>query len=71
MSFIIDLAIDRAKTKPAQTAWTSNATPLIPIFFWTRVAVEGKVLSGVVVATINRFISFFSNVEFSIAFKPA
>ena len=63
--------MDRAKTNPAQTAWTSKAAHLIPIFFWTRVAVEGKVLSGVVVATIIKFISFLSIVEFAIAFRAA
>ncbi len=36
---------------PAQTACRSKAKPLsMPIMCWTRVAVEGKVWSGVAVA---------------------
>ena len=38
--------------KPAHTAWTSKAIALHPRFFCILAAVEGKVLSGVVVATI-------------------
>ena len=38
--------------KPAHTAWTSNAAPLVmPSAACTRVAVAGKVRSGVAVAS--------------------
>ena len=44
-------ATERPKTKPLQTACTSNAAPrLRPRFAWMRVAVAGKVSSGVEVA---------------------
>ena len=44
--------------KPEQTACTSNAAPrVMPIRACTLVAVEGKVSSGVVVATMTRSIS--------------
>ena len=47
------LALARAKTKPAQTAWMSKAKPWrMPRPAWTMVAVEGKVRSGVEVATM-------------------
>ena len=71
MSNIIDLATEIAKTNPAQTAWTSNETALIFNFFWIRAAVAGKVLSGVVVATIIRSISFLFKLEDLIASKDA
>ena len=51
-------ATERAYTKPAHTACTSNANALCaPSFSWTIVAVDGKVQSGVVVATIIQSIS--------------
>lgn len=40
-------------------------------FFWTRAAVAGKVLSGVVVATIIKSTSFLSNLADLIAFRAA
>ena len=41
--------------KPEQTAWTSKAAPrLMPRRACTMVATEGKVRSGVVVATMIR-----------------
>ena len=60
----MDFATDKANTNPAHTACTSKETASTPIFFWTRVAVAGKVLSGVVVATIIKSISYFLIWEF-------
>ena len=44
-----------AQTKPAHTAWTSKAMPpVMPSLACTLVAVAGKVLSGVDVASTSR-----------------
>ena len=48
-------ATDTPYTKPAHTAWTSNAAPLVmPRAACTRVAVAGNVWSGVAVARTIR-----------------
>ena len=52
--WISALALASAKTKPAQTAWTSKAKPeVMPILSWIIVAADGKVRSAVEVARIS------------------
>src|SRR5581483_4708075 len=58
--------------KPEHTAWTSKAAPrLIPSRACTMVATEGKVSSGVVVATITMSSSLASMPASSSAARPA
>src|ERR1051326_7429223 len=61
-------ATDRAKTNPEHTAWTSKAAPrVMPSRACTFVATDGKVSSGVVVATTIKSRSFGARWAFSIA----
>ena len=65
-------AIESAYIKPLQTAWISNAGHSLIFNFFCKIhAVLGKTLSGVVVATIIKSISFGCKFASLIAFFAA
>src|SRR5437868_15143476 len=65
-------AISTPNKNPAQAAETSRqAAFLAPIFFWTKQAVAGKIMSGVAVATRSRSISSGEIFACSIALSAA
>ena len=59
-------AVDNANTNPLQAAFRSKANAReAPILAWTRAAVEGIKLSGVIVATMMKSRSSADNLDFS------